>query len=41
VEQHPEIGARADAYRARRLAQLDAGALRVVVHHEDVLAWPA
>jgi hypothetical protein len=41
VEQRPELGVRADAYRARRLAQLDAGDLRVVVHHEDLLAWPA
>ncbi len=41
VEQQPELGALADDYRARRRAQLSAGALRVTVHHEDVLAWPA
>ncbi|GAA2078059.1 hypothetical protein GCM10009840_11170 [Pseudolysinimonas kribbensis] len=41
VEQRPELSAAAIPYRARRLAQLAAGALRVDVHHEDLLAWPA
>jgi hypothetical protein len=41
VEQQPELGGLAGEYRARRLGQLAAGELRVVVHHEDVLAWLA
>jgi len=41
VEQRPDVAARAAAWHARRAAQLDAGALRAVVHHEDVLAWPS
>jgi len=41
VEQRPELASAVDPYRARRRAQIDGGALRVVVHHEDVLAWPA
>jgi hypothetical protein len=40
VEQRPGLAARAAGWRARRAAQLDADALRAVVHHEDVLAWP-
>ena len=41
VEQQPELGDLADQYRARRLDQLEAGDLSVVVHHLDVLAWLA
>jgi SAM-dependent methyltransferase len=37
--QHPALDA--DAYLRRRLAEVDAGALRVVVHHSDLLALPA
>lgn len=40
VEQRPGLAAEAGAYLTRRRAQLAAGALQVVVHHEDVLAWP-
>ncbi|MGN8025863.1 SAM-dependent methyltransferase [Microbacterium sp. 22242] len=40
VEQRPELEAEADAYLARRRAQLADGALHVVVPHQDVLAWP-
>lgn len=39
-EQDPSLAARAEEYRARRLDQASAGHLRVVVPHEDVLAWP-
>ncbi|MFC5800998.1 class I SAM-dependent methyltransferase [Streptomyces formicae] len=39
-EQRPELAARADAYLWRRLAACEAGELRVVVHHSDVLALP-
>jgi len=41
VEQEPALRELADEYRANRGRQLAAGALRVVVHHRDVLAWPA
>ncbi|OPF73173.1 SAM-dependent methyltransferase [Streptomyces antioxidans] len=41
VEHRPELGARAEAYLHRRLATAAAGALRVVVHHHDLLALPA
>ncbi len=41
IEQRPELAARAAAWRARREGQLDADALRIVVQHEDVLAWPS
>lgn len=40
VEQRPELAEDAAAYLARRRAQLDGGALRVTVSHQDVLAWP-
>jgi hypothetical protein len=40
VEQRPELGVDAGAYLDRRCAQLADGALHVIVHHEDVLAWP-
>jgi hypothetical protein len=41
AEQAPGLARLADEYRARRRDQLAAGELRVVVHHEDVLAWHA
>ncbi len=41
TEQQPSLGAQAVEYRAQRRAQLAARELRVTVHHEDVLAWPA
>ncbi|MBP8534239.1 SAM-dependent methyltransferase [Streptomyces sp. MK37H] len=41
VEHRPELGAHAEAYLRRRLAMAAAGALRVVVHHRDLLALPA
>ncbi|GDY52381.1 hypothetical protein SVIO_030040 [Streptomyces violaceusniger] len=41
VEHRPELGAHAEAYLRRRLAMAAAGALRVVVHHHDLLALPA
>lgn len=40
VEQRPDLAPRAEAYRERRLAECAAGALRVVVHHSDLLALP-
>jgi len=40
VEQRPELADEAEAYLARRNAHLAAGALRVTVSHQDVLAWP-
>ncbi|MFI1394291.1 methyltransferase domain-containing protein [Streptomyces sp. NPDC020681] len=40
VEQSPELAPRADAYVRRRLAACEAGELRIVVHHSDVLALP-
>ncbi|MFE2187452.1 SAM-dependent methyltransferase [Streptomyces sp. NPDC059455] len=41
VDHQPELGAHAEAYLRRRLAMAAAGALRVVVHHQDLLALPA
>ncbi|GAB1326440.1 methyltransferase domain-containing protein [Streptomyces sennicomposti] len=41
VEQHPELGQRADRYLAERLEACAAGQLEVVVHHDDLLALPA
>ncbi|PXY19161.1 SAM-dependent methyltransferase [Prauserella muralis] len=38
VEQRPELAAEARGYLRRRLAAADAGALRVVVEHRDLLA---
>lgn len=40
VEQRPELADDAEAYLARRAAHLAEGALRVIVSHQDVLAWP-
>ncbi|MBW9092355.1 SAM-dependent methyltransferase [Microbacterium jejuense] len=40
VAQQPELGVEASGYLDRRRAQLADGTLRVVVHHEDALAWP-
>lgn len=40
VEQRPELAARRDSVARLRAAQLDAGVLRVTVHHRDLLAWP-
>ncbi|GII76776.1 hypothetical protein Sru01_17580 [Sphaerisporangium rufum] len=40
VEQRPDLAAPAAAYLRRRLAACDAGDLRAVVHHEDLLALP-
>lgn len=39
-EQRPELRAVAKAYAARRVAQANAGRLRVRVHHHDLLARP-
>ncbi|MEV6316310.1 class I SAM-dependent methyltransferase [Streptomyces sp. NPDC051776] len=39
-EQRPDLDASASAYLQRRLAACDAGGLRVVVHHSDLLALP-
>jgi hypothetical protein len=39
VEQDPALASRAGGYRRRRLAELDAGRLEVVVEHRDLLAW--
>jgi SAM-dependent methyltransferase len=41
VEQRPELAPVAAPYARRRLAQAQAGTLRVTVHHEDLLALPA
>ncbi|MGW7600908.1 SAM-dependent methyltransferase [Streptomyces antimycoticus] len=41
VEHRPELAGRAEAYLRRRLAITATGALRVVVHHRDLLALPA
>ncbi|WP_435855439.1 class I SAM-dependent methyltransferase [Streptomyces malaysiensis] len=41
VEQRPDLAGHAEAYLRRRLAMATAGALRVVVHHRDLLALPA
>jgi hypothetical protein len=40
VEQHPALAGVAAPYRTRRVAEAEAGTLRVTVSHEDVLAWP-
>ncbi len=40
VEQRPELGDRAEQYLGARLAACAAGALRVTVHHTDLLALP-
>jgi len=40
VEQRPDLAARADTYLRTRLAAAEAGELRVVVHHSDLLALP-
>jgi hypothetical protein len=39
-EQQPNLTARADAYLRQRLAAAEAGDLRIVVHHGDLLARP-
>jgi hypothetical protein len=39
-EQDPELGPGASDYLRRRLAQATAGALRVTVHHADLLVLP-
>ncbi|WP_328398563.1 class I SAM-dependent methyltransferase [Streptomyces sp. NBC_00390] len=39
-EQQPDLAPRADTYLQSRLAACEAGELRVVVHHSDVLAVP-
>lgn len=39
-EHDPGLDEGADAYRARRQRQTDAGQLHAVVHHVDLLAWP-
>ncbi|GAA2498798.1 class I SAM-dependent methyltransferase [Streptomyces gobitricini] len=39
-EQRPDLAPRATAYLRRRLEACEAGELRVVVHHHDVLALP-
>ncbi|MEO3746771.1 class I SAM-dependent methyltransferase [Plantactinospora sp. B5E13] len=38
VEQRPELAGRVDAYADRRRAEAAAGALEVVLHHQDILA---
>ncbi|MFD5073459.1 class I SAM-dependent methyltransferase [Streptomyces sp. NPDC058371] len=40
VEQRPDLAAAAEAYLRRRLDQCEAGELRAVVHHSDILALP-
>ncbi|WP_225826026.1 class I SAM-dependent methyltransferase [Streptomyces naphthomycinicus] len=40
VEQRPELRERAERYLTERLAACAAGALRVTVHHSDLLALP-
>ena len=40
VEWRPELADEAEAYRRRRREQAAAGRLRVMVSHEDLLAWP-
>ncbi|MEU6086683.1 methyltransferase domain-containing protein [Streptomyces sp. NPDC047085] len=40
VEQRPELRERAERYLRERLAACEAGELRVVVHHSDLLALP-
>jgi hypothetical protein len=39
-EQRPALAQRAEGYLRRRLAACDAGQLKVVVHHSDLLALP-
>ncbi|MFJ2177753.1 methyltransferase domain-containing protein [Streptomyces sp. NPDC087851] len=39
-EQRPDLAPRAEEYLRRRLEQCEAGVLRVVVHHSDLLALP-
>lgn len=39
-EQRPELGAEAQPYTRRRLAEAAAGRLSVTVHHQDLLALP-
>jgi hypothetical protein len=41
VEKRPQLAAQAEEYLACRRTQLDAGMLRVAVHHQDVLAHRA
>lgn len=40
VEERPALREWADEYARRRLEQLSGPGLRVVVHHDDLLAWP-
>lgn len=40
VEERPTLQDERESYVRRRMDQLAAGALRVVVHHRDFLAWP-
>ncbi|MFE3633511.1 class I SAM-dependent methyltransferase [Streptomyces sp. NPDC059168] len=40
VEERPELSERAERYLRERLAACEAGELRVVVHHSDLLALP-
>ncbi|WTJ89575.1 class I SAM-dependent methyltransferase [Streptomyces sp. NBC_01537] len=40
VEQRPDLGERAEEYLRLRLEQCEAGELRAVVHHSDLLALP-
>lgn len=40
VEERPALQEWAEEYGRTRAGQLAAGSLRVVVHHEDLLAWP-
>ncbi len=40
VEQRPELSERAERYLRERLAACEAGELRAVVHHSDLLALP-
>lgn len=40
VEERPALREWAEEYARSRTAQLEAGALRVIVHHIDFLAWP-
>ncbi len=41
VEERPALEEWADEWVRRREAQLTDGTLRVVVHHQDLLAWPS
>lgn len=40
VEQRPDLAVRAEEYLRRRLESCEAGELRAVVHHSDLLALP-